>query len=109
MVGGVLSSQVTQQDLARSIYDVLSNIPALAGKEETPLTSWCGADAAAARGGAENPQKRRKRRRLEAQVCTLLMLQALHAKLAETYFFSKTRLCLGLYCHSVFAVSTAVC
>lgn len=62
------ASQVTGPDLARSIYDVLANIPALSAEEGTPLTSWCGAEAAAARGGAENAQKRRKRRRLEAQV-----------------------------------------
>lgn len=68
---GVPASQVTHQDLARSIYDMLSNIPALLPEEATPLPSWCGSDAAAARGGAENPQKRRKRRRLEAQVACM--------------------------------------
>ena len=54
--------QVAALDLARSAYDVLANIQA--DVEVDAQHSWSGLDAAAAKGGAENSQKRRKRKRL---------------------------------------------
>ena len=55
--------QVAASDLARSAYDLLANVQA--DVEVDPQHSWCGLDAAAAKGGAESSQKRRKRKRLE--------------------------------------------
>lgn len=47
----------------RCMYDVLANVPP--EFDADALKSWCGADTAAARGGVESSQKRRKRKRLE--------------------------------------------
>ena len=62
--------QVSGPDLARAVYDVLSNIPGewcQEGAEGTQPLPWCGANAAAPSGAAESAQTRRKRKRLGAE------------------------------------------
>lgn len=66
------------------MFDVLSNIPASAeGEEGAQPASWCGADVVAAIGSAESSQKRRKRRRLAAEVrCSCAVMECLHPGMA---------------------------
>ena len=70
LTGGNTDRPVSPHDLARTLHDLLTQLPAFEDADQAGLSSWCGAAEVGVVGPASDADgsRQRKKRKLEAVV-----------------------------------------